>query len=85
MSAPRFIQAPTIRQSVAVYKLVRASRAAINALPEPLKSEISACIKECEIQFLLPPVVNDNRTESDLDGEIAAVCGQLNSIETVGI
>jgi hypothetical protein len=29
--------------------------------------------------------LNDNRTESDLDGEIAAVCGQLNSTETVGM
>jgi hypothetical protein len=73
MIAPRFIQAPTIRQSVAVYKFVRAGRAALNALPEPLKSEISACIKECEIQFLLPPVVNDNRTESDLDRDLSSV------------
>jgi hypothetical protein len=83
----RLIQSPTLHQIVSVFNLVRHAKqiAASGVLEESTEGKLRDLIATAEIQFLLPPVVNDNRTEPDLDGEIAAVCGQLNSIETVGI
>lgn len=81
------IQSPTLHQIVSVFNLVRYAKhiAASGVLDEGTEGKLRDLIATAEIQFLLPPVVNDNRTESDLDGEIAAVRGQLNSIETVGM
>jgi hypothetical protein len=95
------MQTPTLHQHCAVQTGVTnlaksisdLVRLRLDPVTAPLIANEEGNLLSClaSLQFLCSDLreerrsLNDNRTESDLDGEIAVVCGQLNSIETVGI